>query len=251
VLAWKRGDLAGAAQRLGVAMGVALAAVLATLALTGAKTVLAPLGIGLGVWLVIGSLADVADRAKLFRTDARTSFARLRGLPRSSFGTLLAHAGMGVSVLGIVAVTAYQTERVAAVKPGESLEVAGYTLRYEGSSPRTGPNWRDEVARFTATTGNGRSFTLEPAKRFFTARQMATTEAAIRTRWLSQLYVSIGDATPDGALVVRAYSKPLVTLIWLGACLMAAGGALSLSDRRLRIGAPKPARRRLAQARAA
>jgi cytochrome c-type biogenesis protein CcmF len=72
---------------------------------------------------------------------------------------------------------------------------------------------------------------------------MSTTEAALLSRGFSQLYLSLGDPEPDGAIAVRAYFKPLVLLIWLGAVVMFVGGALSLSDRRLRIGAPKPARR--------
>ena len=82
---------------------------------------------------------------------------------------------------------------------------------------------------------------MEPAKRSFQTRQMSTTEAALLTRGFSQLYLSLGDPEPDGAIAVRVYHKPLVLLIWLGAVVMFLGGALSLSDRRLRIGAPKPA----------
>ena len=82
---------------------------------------------------------------------------------------------------------------------------------------------------------------LEPSKRTFPQRQMSTTEAALLTRGASQIYLSLGDATPEGSVTVRLYHKPLVLLIWLGAAVMFLGGALSLSDRRLRIGAPKPA----------
>ena len=85
--------------------------------------------------------------------------------------------------------------------------------------------------------------TMEPAKRSFQTRQMSTTEAALLTRGFSQLYLSLGDPEPGGAIAVRVYHKPLVLLIWLGALVMFIGGALSLSDRRLRIGAPKPATR--------
>ena len=70
---------------------------------------------------------------------------------------------------------------------------------------------------------------------------MTTTEAALMTRGLSQLYLSLGDTNADGSIAVRLYYKPLVLLIWLGAVVMVFGGALSLSDRRLRVGAPKPA----------
>jgi len=241
LLAWKRGDLPGAAQRLGVAMLATLAAVVVTLLAAGAEGVLASLGIGLGAWLIFGSLTDLAERTALFRAAPGTSLARLLGLPRSALGTALAHAGVGITVIGIVGATAFQTETIAAVKPGESVEVGGRTLLFQGMSPVTGPNYREERAQFLVSSGGADPVPLAPAKRFYQARQMATTEAAIRTTGFSQLYISLGDARPDGAVAVRASYKPLVTLIWLGAIVMALGGALSLTDRRLRIGAPRRA----------
>jgi cytochrome c-type biogenesis protein CcmF len=87
---------------------------------------------------------------------------------------------------------------------------------------------------------------MEPSKRSFVARGTSTTEAALMTRGFSQLYLSLGEPNPDGTIAVRLYHKPLVLLIWLGAVVMALGGALSLSDRRLRVGAPKPARSKTA-----
>ena len=87
---------------------------------------------------------------------------------------------------------------------------------------------------------------LQPSKRTFAARASATSEAALLTRGVSQLYLSLGDPGPEGSVTVRLYHKPLVLLIWLGAAVMFLGGALSLSDRRLRIGAPKPAQPRAA-----
>jgi len=251
MLAWKRGDLPGTAQRLMVAMAAALGAVALTFVLAGRQGVLAPFGVGLGAWLILGSFADLAERTRLFRVGAGTSLSRFAGLPRSAFGSMLAHAGVGMTVIGIVATTAYQTEKVVALKPGEAVEVAGYSLRFQGLSPATGPNYREERAQFAASRNGGATFPLAPAKRFYAARQMATTEAAIATIGFSQLYLSLGDATPEGAIAVRASYKPLVTLIWLGALVMAAGGGLSLSDRRLRFGAARrsvPRRREAAPA---
>jgi cytochrome c-type biogenesis protein CcmF len=240
LLAWKRGDLYGAAQRLGVAMAAALAAVVLTAILARERGVLAPLALALGAWLVAGALVDLGERILLFRAPVSTTLARLAGLPRSALGTVTAHAGVGICVIGIVATTAYQTETIAALKPGESTTTGGYTLTFVGSAPATGPNYREERAQFVATRG-GREFLLAPSKRFYAAREMATTEAAIKTIGFSQLYVSLGDPLEGGAIAVRASYKPLVTLIWLGALVMACGGALSLSDRRLRIGAPRRA----------
>ena len=64
-------------------------------------------------------------------------------------------------------------------------------------------------------------------------------EAGIRTDGLSQAYLALGEAQGDGAIAVRLYDKPLILLIWIGALVMAAGGALSLTDRRYRLAAPR------------
>jgi cytochrome c-type biogenesis protein CcmF len=112
---------------------------------------------------------------------------------------------------------------------------------------RAGPNYRDLVAHFTVRRAGGDLLgAMEPSRRTFPARNMATTEAALMTRRVSQIYLSIGDPNPDGAVPVRLYFKPQVLMIWLGAVIMFVGGALSLSDRRLRIGAPRPAHVRVA-----
>ena len=173
-----------------------------------------------------------------------SALARARGLPRSAWGTALAHFGLGVSLLGIVCETQWGAERIASVKPGQTLELRGYELRFDGLEERQGPNYRELAGRFTVSRNGETIAVMEPAKRSFPARENATTEAALMTRGFSQLYLSLGDAGGDGAINVRLYHKPLVLLIWLGAVVMALGGALSLSDRRLRVGAPKPARMR-------
>jgi cytochrome c-type biogenesis protein CcmF len=241
MLGWKRGDLLGASQRLGVAMAAAVLAAVVTAIATGAKGVLAPFGLALGIWIVAGSLVDLAERIALFRAPARATLTRLFGLPRSALGTVAAHCGMGICVIGIVTASAWQTEKIAAMQPGDTIEVGGYTLLYQGSAPATGSNYREERSLFIASRGGAQEFALAPAKRFYTARQTSTTEAAIKTIGFSQLYLSLGERMENGAIAVRASWKPLVTLIWLGPLVMAFGGALSLSDRRLRVGAPRRA----------
>ena len=104
-------------------------------------------------------------------------------------------------------------------------------------------NYRQLTARFTVRQGGVVIDVIEPSKRTFATRQTSTTEAALMSRGASQLYVSLGDANNDGSISVRIYHKPLVLFIWLGAVVMVIGGTFSLSDRRLRIGAPKPARK--------
>ena len=250
MLAWKRGDFFAVAQRLWMAMVAAVVAIAVVAWMAGNLYLLSALGIGLAVWLMAGALTEILMRAKVGRERFGTSMRRLVGLPRSAFGTTLGHFALGMMLMGIVASSAFQSERILVMAPGDSVEIGGYTLTFNGMEPELGPNYRQDVALMQAARG-GHVSDLRPAKRLYTARQMPTTEAAIHTRGLSQLYVSLGDLKDDGAIVVRATNKPLVLLIWLGPVMMALGGLVSLSDRRLRVGAPAPTAKRARKASAA
>ena len=251
MLAWKRGDALGAAQRLTAAAAVALIIAVAILAATKRGPWLAPFGIGLGVWLIIGALTEIATRVRVFEVGPAEVWRRLRNLPRSAFGTLLAHGGLGMCVIGIVATTAWREERILALKPGEAADIAGYHLTFDGVAPRQGPNYRERVGLFRVTRSGAAVASLEPSKREFTVERNSTTEAAIHVSWRGDLYVVLGDALKEGAYSVRIYFNPLVRLIWLGAVVMFIGGAVSLSDRRLRVGAPRRAGSRAMPAKAA
>jgi cytochrome c-type biogenesis protein CcmF len=241
MLPWKRGDLLAAAQRLMAAAVVALALAIVLLAVNERGPWLAPLGIGLGAWLVMGALTEIATRVKLLDSSWSEIWRRLRHLPRAAYGSALAHAGLGLTVIGIVATTAWGSEKILALKPGDTAEIAGYHLTFSGVAPRQGPNYRERVGLFTVAR-NGRAVTeLAPSKREFMAEQSGTTEAGIHTGWRGDLYIVLGDQLKDGAYSVRLYFHPLVWLIWAGAVVMFIGGAVSLSDRRLRVGAPERA----------
>ncbi|MFC6487990.1 heme lyase CcmF/NrfE family subunit [Nitratireductor sp. GCM10026969] len=239
VLAWKRADLLAAAQRLHLAFAMAVLGAFFAYFLVDRATALAAAGIGIGLWLVFGALIDLALKAGAGKTPIATSLRRLKGLPLSVFGTALAHAGLGLTTLGVVCVTALETERILTMHSGQSTEISGFTLQFEGMRPFTGPNYTEERGRFLLSGTDGRQLgEIVSSKRVYTARGTPTTEAGIRTMGLSQLYVSLGDPTVDGGRVVRIWWKPMVTLIWLGALVMVVGGSLSLMDRRLRVGAP-------------
>jgi len=242
MLAWKRGDLYGAAQRL-MAAGVAALIVLAIVwAWARGGSALAPLAIALAVFVIAGALTDLAGKVQLFRAPFGVSLRRAGGLPRSVWGTAFAHAGIGVALMGIVCETTWNSEHIAAMKPGDSAKVAGYDLQFDRLREAQGPNYRELVASFKVSLDGADLGVMTPSKRTFTTRGMSTTEAALKSRGASQLYLSLGDPTADGGITVRIYHKPLVLLIWFGPVLMAFGGLLSLSDRRLRVGAPKPAK---------
>jgi cytochrome c-type biogenesis protein CcmF len=242
LLAWKRGDLLGASQRLVAAGLLSLATLIFVIAWTSGGAVLAPCAIALAVFVIVGAMTDLVEKTGLFRLAPSVSFARAAGLPRSTWGTAFAHAGLGVALLGIVCETTWNIERIVSIRPSETVSVGGFDVKLDGLTLRQGPNYREQLAHFSILLDGSVIGELSPSKRSFSARRSATTEAALLTRGVSQIYISLGDEKADGSVDVRLYYKPLVLLIWLGAVLMAFGGFLSLSDRRLRIGAPKSAR---------
>ena len=244
LLAWKRGDLFGAAQRLIAAFAIAVLGIAITFVIVGGGgPVLAPFVLGLAIFVMAAALTDIADRAGLFRAPFAIALRRAAGLPRSAWGTTFAHFGVGLALAGIVGETMWGTERIATVSPGQTVTLQNYQLAFEGVAPRDGSNYRELVGKFTVRRDGEVIGVMEPSKRSYPVRNMTRTETALMTRGPSQLYLSLGEQGVDGSIAVRLYHKPLVLLIWAGALCMFAGGGISLSDRRLRVGAPKPSRR--------
>ena len=171
LMAWKRGDLLGVAQRLIGAAAFALVVIAATFAMTNGGPVLAPFGIGLAAFVMAGAVTDLVERTGLLRLPFATALARARGLPRSAFGTALAHFGLGVSLLGIVCASTWGAERIVALKPAEVVSLRSYDLTFDGMVNRQGPNYRELAARFTVRQGGDVIGTMEPSKRSFPSRQ--------------------------------------------------------------------------------
>ena len=242
-LAWKRGDLAGALERLWAALAASLLIGLLVWWWRNGGPILAMLGLALASWVILGAITNLLARASFASVGWRVGLRRLFGLPSSAFGTAFGHAGLGLTLLGVIATTRFQSETIVEMKPGDRQTVGRYEISFDGLRAEKGANYRATVAAMTVRQDGVEQFQLAPSKRTFLTRSMPTTEAAIRNHGFSQLYVTLGDSgqTP-GSIIVRMWDKPLVTLIWLGALVMMVGGGLSLADRRLRVGAPKPGR---------
>ncbi len=238
-LPWKRGDLAGVLARLKFAM----IAVLVTAGLTwwylADGPIMAVVGMTLFVWLLVGSLLEWTDRIKLFRAPLGTSWKRMINLPRSAHGMTVAHIGVALVILGITASEAWQSEKLGVMRPGETVNVGGYEFLFKGAETIEGPNYEALRGNFVASKDGGKSILLTPEQRVYTDPPMETTEAAIRPMLTADLYVVIGDSDGEGGYATRIYHKPFISWIWLGSLVMFAGGGLSLSDRRLRVGAPR------------
>jgi cytochrome c-type biogenesis protein CcmF len=240
-LAWKRGDAGLAIRRLWLALLLALAVGAVVLALDVRGPWLAPVGMAVAAWLVFGAIADIAAKTALFKVPLATSFHRLAGLPRSAIGTAVAHAGLGILVAGVIAISLWRVEVIVALKPGESTPVGKYTVTFQGEAPLTGPNYTGRVGTFLLKEGDRELASLRSEKRNFKPSGMPTTEVGLYQTWHGDVYVVMGDETTGGARAMRMYYNPFVNFIWLGAVVMFLGGFLSLSDRRYRVGAPKRA----------
>ncbi len=240
-LAWKRGDQLGVAQRLSLALAAGLLVFVGLIAFVRGGPVLAPIGAALAIFIIAGSLSEVAARVWRKGASLSVAFGRARGLPLSFWGGALAHMGAGVALLGLAA-TGFGAETIATMRVGVPLNVGPYEAVIDSVSERAVANYDEVVATMTLRSHGQTVAVIEPARRQFPARQMATTQAGIATLDFGQVYVAVGDPNADGTVPTRLYWKPLVTLIWLGACLMALGGAFSLTDRRLRFGAPARAK---------
>ncbi len=245
-LAWKRGDLVGAAQRLAVAIGAGLLCMAVFAAWRGGPVVSVALS-GLAVYVIIGSFVDLGRRLFAGGASIGTAGRRVLGLPRQALGTAFAHAGIGVTLLGLAA-TGWGAEKITALKPGDSVAIGPYELTLESVFPREGPNYSELVGKTLIRANGLTKAAIEPATRFYPTRKMSRSEAGIATLGLGQVYMSIADQAANGSVNARIFWKPLVALIWIGALIMAFGGGLSLSDRSFRIGVARRARRSAALA---
>ena len=233
-LGWKRAELWPALMRLRIALVVSLAAIAVAMTMIDSRSTLAALAFGFGVWLIVGSLASLTDRVRS---------GTLRTIPRSTLGMVIAHASLGVVVLGSVATSSWNTELMQTMKPGDRIAFAGYTVVLERMDEVRGPNYIAERATLNVSVGGKPYTVLQPERRLFTVQRRQVAETAIQTNLLRDFYATLGEGDPKQGWVIRLYLNPLAPWIWLGAALCALGGFVSLSDRRLRIGAPsrKPA----------
>jgi cytochrome c-type biogenesis protein CcmF len=247
LMSWKRADVLGAFQRLWAAAAIAVLAGTATLAFMGGKA-LAALGVALGTWLVCGAIGELLDRIKFGKVPLSQAAGRLKGLQRSALGMTLAHLGMGIFVLGAVSEVAFRIEHTATMGLGETTQFAGKTVTLTAVNAQEGPNYYSDRATLVIKDGR-KTQTLEPERRFYPAARMPTTEVDIKSSIGGDLYAALGDPSEINgrmAWTVRLYWNPMIGFVFGGAMLMALGGLVSLTDRRLRVGAPQPARKKVA-----
>ena len=235
MLPWKRASLRRVIRPLIPVFILAVALGGLAWSMQSGRSLLGPVGLFLGSWVFFGAVLDLMSRTGRGAISKR--FGRLWRLPGADWGKAIAHAGFGVTMIGVSGLMAWEQEDIRVAYVGEAFAVGAYELTLNEVRDEQGPNYTSTTADVTLSQ-NGEVVTrLFPEKRVYTVETMPTTEAAIDYRFLRDVYVVIGDPQTDGGFTMRTYIKPLTNWIWLGALLMAIGGCFSLGDRRYRVAA--------------
>ncbi|MBL8448033.1 MAG: cytochrome c biogenesis protein CcsA, partial [Zoogloeaceae bacterium] len=223
---WKQHEGTDLLRRLAGPAVAALAAGVVTPWLGGRWSPMIALGLALAFWILLATGYAVWARAR--------SSAGLRGLSSAFWGMVLAHAGVGVFVIGVTLVSGYQGSTEVRMRIGDSADLAGYAFRFDDAGERRGPNYLAARGSFSVTRDGARVALLHPEKRTYLVQKMPMTESAIDTGVTRDLYLALGEALEDGSWIVRIWYKPFVVWIWGGCLLMALGALLAASDRRYR-----------------
>ncbi len=237
LLSWKRSELGPTVYRLKISAGLAVLAGIGAWLFVDRASALAAFGVFLAAWLMFATVHELAVRIHLFRVPPNESWRRLQRQPRARWGMTLAHGGLAIVIAGMTASSAWTTESIQVMKPGDRVDVGGYVFTFDGAREVRGPNYAATQGTFRVDSV-GSDIVLTPEKRFYDV-QGRTTEAAIHPTFLGDLYAVLGDPRgEDGGFVTRLYFNPLVPWMWAGSFIMVLGGFVSLSDRRHRVGAP-------------
>lgn len=235
IMPWKRATIGRSALPLIGAAALALAGLALAFAVQTGRSAVGPIGVGLGLWVVLGALVDLAQRSG--RGGLGERFGRALRLPRADWGRAVAHIGMGVTVFAVAAMTTWLREDIRAVNIGESFPLGAYEVKLVAVSDVQGPNYTASRAEMLVSKDGVAVATLFPEKRIYPVAAMPTTEAAIDQGIFRDVYLVIGDPQEAGGYAVRGFIKPFANWIWGGALLMALGGLISLTDRRYRVAA--------------
>jgi cytochrome c-type biogenesis protein CcmF len=188
--------------------------------------ILVSIGVAAAFWIMLSSLLEP------WRSWRRTPGTP--AIPRSMLGMSVAHFGVGLFVLGITIVSAFNVETDQAMRTGGAVDVAGYSFQLRELRDAEGPNYQAIEGRVEIRKDESLVGEVLPQKRQYLVQKNWMTEAGIDAGWNRDLFIALGDQLGNDTWSVRVQYKPLIRFIWLGAFIMALGGLIAVSDRRYR-----------------
>ncbi|MDP2070077.1 MAG: heme lyase CcmF/NrfE family subunit [Methylotenera sp.] len=229
---WKNASLPELAKRLRWAFGISIATAIILPLILGNLTPMIGLGLFLAFWIIVTTVYMVSQR---LRDSDQALLTRIKAVPRSWWGMVIAHLGIAVFTIGVTIVKGFESEIAVRMVPGDVAHLAGFDFTFEGVKEITGPNYSASKGQLRVTKNGVERTVLSSEKRLYTVTNMPMTEAGISPAFIHDLYASLGEPLSDGAWSVRIYHKPMVEWIWFGCIMMGFGGLLALSDKRYRI----------------
>jgi len=228
---WKRQDGSPLLRRMLMLAPAALIGGFLGARLPGDTPWVGTLAIVLALFLVFAHIDDLVRRSLAYD---RGFLGGLGKLGRGYYGMVLAHCGVAVLVAGVTVVSFHEVERDVRMAPGDVAEVGAYRFEFDTLSEYAGPNFDARRGHFLVSRDGDAVAEMNPEKRTYRASGQVMTEAAIDAGLMRDLYVALGEPLGGDAWAVRIYHKPMIRWIWLGALIMALGGALALTDARYR-----------------
>ncbi len=233
---WKRDEVRTAVKQLNIPLLAGVLVILAVAGLNLGRHLFTAAGIGIAVWIILGSLWVFVKRTKLFQATLVQSLTILWQTPRAYFGLVMGHMGLGMVLLAITIVTTWQQENILSMRIGDQTKIGPYGIRLTNMENVQGPNYQAERGTFELSSGGQVFRVMTAERRFYPIQQSQTNQTAIRTNLISNTYIALGDADNNGTWTVRLYYHPMAPFLWIGGFIMALGGFISLSDRRFRVG---------------
>ncbi|MFM9890009.1 MAG: heme lyase CcmF/NrfE family subunit [Rickettsiales bacterium] len=184
-------------------------------------------GIALAAWLLVGTARYVA---RVRRADvAWLSPAGLRHV-----AAIAAHSGFALFIIGMTFTATLKQTYDAPLDARTPIQLGDYTLRVVGARRLTHANYTSRRADITVSRGGHYITTLSPELRYYPVRRMQTTEAALYSTPLRDLYLVLGEASyrenkTETPLGIRLYVTPGQQLVWAGFVLVALGGLISIA----------------------
>lgn len=231
---WRKSSLKKLRNQFLVPAGLALLVVLGATFL-GASGLVAELAIGLVAFVFIATMMDVIRAVKAHMKATGRSFGRslstLAANNQRRYGGFIVHMGTLVLIIGVVGSAFFKEEATVTLSKGEQVRAGPYTMTFQAMVPQRGPNYTERMAFFEWRKDDGSVGMLNPSKRNYPVTSTVTTEAAIHSTLLGDLYIVLGNETKDGAIVTRAYWNPLVNWIWIGWMVILAGVLFAMTKR--------------------
>lgn len=198
----------------------------------------AAMGIGLAMWLIFGLADWLVQRLKIGKVPFKRSVTMMRAFPGATWGFLIAHLGLAVTLIGITSMSAWETEATAFMKVGDTAGLGAYEYTLIERHLAKGKNYEAEQLNFTVAKNGKPNGTIMTERRYYPERDMVTTEAGVRSGLTANLYIAASGADGRPGYSVRLNYHPFAMWIWFGGFMIGAGGFVSLADRRFRVGAP-------------